>query len=171
MGSLSVVQKVVNTSVHWTEMYFVFVSNTFLFYSSLLCRVILINHSFNIYFVPKQNLWKLIQHNYAWYFNDFALSIVTCDPACQHFRYPFITKIDDSNLLLQLSVKSAIAKFEKATNLVSMTGMFSKNESLDELPTDTLQYLLLPALLGTLTLKLCNQPRLELVNVAEIYFK
>ncbi|XP_063899548.1 immunoglobulin-binding protein 1 [Helicoverpa armigera] len=72
---------------------------------------------------------------------------------------------------VQLSVKSAIAKFEKATNLVSMTGMFSKNESLDELPTETLQYLLLPALLGSLSLKLCNQPRLDLVNVAEIYFR
>ncbi|XP_026731671.1 immunoglobulin-binding protein 1 [Trichoplusia ni] len=72
---------------------------------------------------------------------------------------------------VQISIKSAISKFEKATNLVSMSGIFSKNESLDELPTETLQYLLLPALLGQLSLKLCNQPRIDLVNVAEIYFK
>ncbi|CAH0592131.1 unnamed protein product [Chrysodeixis includens] len=72
---------------------------------------------------------------------------------------------------VQLSIKSAISKFEKATNLVSISGMFSKNESLDELQTESLQYLLLPALLGHLSLKLCNQPRIDLVNVAEIYFK
>ncbi|KAJ8736671.1 hypothetical protein PYW08_007327 [Mythimna loreyi] len=80
------------------------------------------------------------------------------------------TEPTNSNAV-QLSIKSAIAKFEKATNLVSMTGMFSKNEGLDELPTETLQYLLLPALLGNLTLKLCQQRRLELVTVAEIYFR
>lgn len=72
---------------------------------------------------------------------------------------------------VQISIKSAISKLEKATNLVSLTGMFSSNESLEELPTETLQYLLLPALLGTLTLKLCGPPRKDLINVAEIYFK
>lgn len=72
---------------------------------------------------------------------------------------------------VQLSIKMAITKFEKATNLVSMSGMFSRNENLDELPTETLQYLLLPALLGTLTLKLTHQSRIDLINVAEIYFR
>ncbi|CAK1544380.1 unnamed protein product [Leptosia nina] len=73
--------------------------------------------------------------------------------------------------VVQMTIKNAISTFEKATNLVSLSGMFSQNESLEELPTETLQYLLLPALLGTLTLKLCNQPRKEIINVAEIYFK
>ncbi|KAI8437998.1 hypothetical protein MSG28_010656 [Choristoneura fumiferana] len=72
---------------------------------------------------------------------------------------------------VQISVKSAISKFEKATNLVSMSGMFSANESMEELPTETLQYLLLPALLGTLSLKLCRQPRKDIVHIAEIYFR
>ncbi|CAG4989023.1 unnamed protein product [Colias eurytheme] len=72
---------------------------------------------------------------------------------------------------VQMTLKTTISKFEKATNLVSLSGMFSKNESLDELPTETLQYLLLPALLGTLTLKLCNQPRKDIITVAEIYFR
>lgn len=70
-----------------------------------------------------------------------------------------------------MSIKTAKAKFEKATNLVSMSGMFSTNESIDELPTETLQYLLLPALLGTLSLKLCNQSRKDVILVAEIYFR
>lgn len=70
-----------------------------------------------------------------------------------------------------MTIKAAISKFEKATTLVSMIGMFSTNESIDELPTDTLQYLLLPALLGTLSLKLCSQPRREVIDLAEIYFR
>lgn len=72
---------------------------------------------------------------------------------------------------VQMSIKAAISKFEKATNMVSFSGMFSRNESLEELPTETLQYLLLPALLGTLSLKLCNQARSDIINVAEIYFR
>lgn len=70
-----------------------------------------------------------------------------------------------------MSIKSAITKFEKATNLVSLSHMFSANESIEELPTESLQYLLLPALLGTLTLKLCGQPRKEVILLAEIYFR
>ncbi|XP_034831228.1 immunoglobulin-binding protein 1 family member C [Maniola hyperantus] len=85
-------------------------------------------------------------------------------------------KIDNGNEAtnsdaVQMSIKATIAKFEKLTNLVSLSGMFSKNEDLEELPTETLQYLLLPALLGTLSLKLCGQPRKDVIHVAEIYFK
>lgn len=70
-----------------------------------------------------------------------------------------------------MSIRNTISKFEKVTDLVSFSGMFSSNESLEELPTETLQYLLLPALLGTLTLKLCGRPRKDVIHVAEIYFK
>ncbi|KAI5630723.1 TAP42-like family domain-containing protein [Phthorimaea operculella] len=72
---------------------------------------------------------------------------------------------------VQMSIKSAISKFEKCTNLVSISGMFAANESIEELPTETLQYLLLPALLGSLTLKLCGGPRMDTISLAEIYFK
>lgn len=61
--------------------------------------------------------------------------------------------------------------FENATRLVSLAGIFSKNESIDELSTEDLQYLLLPALLGSLSLKLTSGERKDIVNVAEIYFK
>ncbi|VVD02473.1 unnamed protein product [Leptidea sinapis] len=80
-------------------------------------------------------------------------------------------KVATNSDAVQMSIKTAISKFEKATNLVSLSGMFSKNESLEELPTETLKYLLLPSLLGTLTLKLCNQPRKNIIHVAEIYFR
>lgn len=72
---------------------------------------------------------------------------------------------------VQVTIKTAISKFEKATNLVSLSGMFSKNEKLEELPTETLKYMLLPALLGTLTLKICRPSRKDIIEVAEIYFK
>ncbi|XP_045539359.1 immunoglobulin-binding protein 1 [Papilio machaon] len=72
---------------------------------------------------------------------------------------------------VQMTIKSAIGKFEKTTNRVSLLEMFSKNESFEELPTDSLQYLLLPALLGTLTLKLCGRHRKDIIDVAEVYFK
>lgn len=61
--------------------------------------------------------------------------------------------------------------FESATNLVSLAGLFSRNESIDEIPTEHLQYLLLPALLGSLALKITSGERKEIVDVAEIYFK
>lgn len=70
-----------------------------------------------------------------------------------------------------MNIRLAMSKFEKATNLVSLTEMFSKNESFEELPTESLQYLLLPALLGTLTLKMCGRPRKDIIDIAEIYFK
>lgn len=70
-----------------------------------------------------------------------------------------------------MNIRNAIKKFEKATNLVSISGIFSSNESVDELPTETLQYLLLPMLLGVLTLKITSKERRELIDVAEIYFR
>lgn len=52
-----------------------------------------------------------------------------------------------------------------------MGDIFSRNESIDELATDNVQYLLLPSLLGTLTSKLTTGERKDIVNVSEIYFK
>lgn len=60
---------------------------------------------------------------------------------------------------------------EKSTKLANVTGMFSTNESLEEIATADLQYLLLPALLGSLSLKLTSGDRKEIIDVAEIYFK
>lgn len=64
-----------------------------------------------------------------------------------------------------------MALLEKATVLVSMADMFSENESADEIPTNNLQYLLLPALLGSLSLKLTSGDRKDIVNCADTYFK
>ncbi|CAH1163312.1 unnamed protein product [Phaedon cochleariae] len=72
---------------------------------------------------------------------------------------------------IQVNIKKAMKIFEDATRLVSLAGIFSKNEGVNEVATNDLQYFLLPALLGSLTLKLTTGQRKDIVNVAEIYFK
>jgi len=52
-----------------------------------------------------------------------------------------------------------------------MAGLFSSNESVEEVPANAIKYFLLPALLGTLSLKLCVTDRLELITTAEVYFR
>lgn len=61
--------------------------------------------------------------------------------------------------------------FEKVTCLVSIADIFSKNEGIEEVATSDIQYFLLPALLGSLTLRLTSGERKDIVEVAEIYFK
>ncbi|CAH1988309.1 unnamed protein product [Acanthoscelides obtectus] len=72
---------------------------------------------------------------------------------------------------IQMQVKRTMKTLEKATRLVSLAGIFSKNEGIEEVATNDLQYFLLPALLGSLSLKLTSGERKDIVDVAEIYFK
>lgn len=60
---------------------------------------------------------------------------------------------------------------EDVTKMVSYAGMFSPNESIEEVPTPNVKFLLLPVLLGTLALKLTSGDRLEIVKTAEMYFR
>lgn len=60
--------------------------------------------------------------------------------------------------------------FEDSTRLVSLSGMFSKNESFDEITTNDLKFLLLPFFLAQTTLKLCSLDRNNVVDVAKVYY-
>lgn len=61
---------------------------------------------------------------------------------------------------------------EDSTRLVSLCGMFSKNENYEEIPSEHLKFLLLPFFLAQLTLKLCVvTDRSRLVDVAQIYYE
>ncbi len=60
---------------------------------------------------------------------------------------------------------------EDVTKMVSCADIFSKNESIEEVSTPNVKFLLLPVLLGTLTLKLTSGDRLEIVKTAEMYFR
>ncbi|XP_012274361.1 immunoglobulin-binding protein 1 [Orussus abietinus] len=72
---------------------------------------------------------------------------------------------------VQSDVKRAMNMFEDVTKLVSIVDMFSGNETFDEVSTENVKYFLLPAFLGTLTLKICAiEDRMHIVRVAEIYF-
>lgn len=71
---------------------------------------------------------------------------------------------------VQIYIKKTMKVFERATRLVSLANVFSKNEGIEEVATNDLCYFLLPALLGVLTLKLTKGDRKDLVDVAEIYY-
>ncbi|XP_017777006.1 PREDICTED: immunoglobulin-binding protein 1b [Nicrophorus vespilloides] len=72
---------------------------------------------------------------------------------------------------VQINIKKAMHILEDSTRLVSMASIFSSNERIDEVPTEHIQYFLLPALLGTLSLKLTSGDRKDIINTAEVYFK
>ena len=63
--------------------------------------------------------------------------------------------------------------FEDATRLVSMIGMFSTNESHEEISTNNLKFLLLPFFLAQTSLKLTivQDHRKNVVDVAKIYYE
>ncbi|RZF43422.1 hypothetical protein LSTR_LSTR001683 [Laodelphax striatellus] len=87
-------------------------------------------------------------------------------------------KINDTNeatksLNVQRDVKRCMQILENATKLTSLACVFSSNESIEEIATNDVKLLLLPALLGSLTLNLCNRERerSEIVQTADIYFR
>ena len=65
----------------------------------------------------------------------------------------------------QSVVRSAISGLESLTRKVSAAGLFSSNESAEELPTGSLRLLLLPALLGELTCRLAHEERMQVKGV------
>lgn len=70
-------------------------------------------------------------------------------------------------------MRHAITALEDCTRLVSAAGMFSSNEHIDEVSSLNVRYLLLPALLGRLSLQIAADAngRLDVVLLAEAYFK
>lgn len=70
----------------------------------------------------------------------------------------------------QNKVKRSIGSFEESTKVVNQIGMFSPNELIDEVPTEHLQYLLLPFFLAKLSTKQNDSDRGRLLDLAEIYY-
>lgn len=66
-----------------------------------------------------------------------------------------------------------ISQLEEATRKVNMLSLFSRNETIDEVSTADIKYLLLPALLGSFTMKKSissPEDRSEILSLAELYF-
>lgn len=72
---------------------------------------------------------------------------------------------------IQVKVKRGVQMLEEASRMVAQLDLFSRNEELEEIATVDLKYLLLPALLGALTMKQTTRDkRLEIVQTARAYF-
>lgn len=82
-----------------------------------------------------------------------------------------VTDEPTNSLTVQTKVKQCMRLLENATRLTSLGSVFSHNESIEEVATADVKLFLLPALLGTLTLKLTSRERSEIVQTADIYFR
>ncbi|KAM5146395.1 LOW QUALITY PROTEIN: immunoglobulin-binding protein 1 [Mantella aurantiaca] len=72
---------------------------------------------------------------------------------------------------VQEKVKRGLAMLEQATRMVTQLDLFSCNEDLEEISSADLRFLLLPALLGSLTLLQSElSKRLQHLEVARVYF-
>ncbi|CAL8268954.1 unnamed protein product [Boreogadus saida] len=67
---------------------------------------------------------------------------------------------------IQVKIKRGITALEDVTRMVGELQLFSRNELLEEMATADLRYLLLPALLGGLTLRLTDRDRRALTVTA-----
>ncbi|KAG7518648.1 immunoglobulin-binding protein 1 [Solea senegalensis] len=90
--------------------------------------------------------------------------------------WKILEEVDSTNEALgsnsiQVKVKRGIAMLEEASRMVAQLSLFSPNEELEEVATADLKYLMLPALLGALTMKQTSrEKRLEIVQTARAYF-
>ncbi|VDM42503.1 unnamed protein product [Toxocara canis] len=77
------------------------------------------------------------------------------------------------NQFLQARLKECKEKLENLTREVSARELFSKNETVDELPTSSLQYLLLPSYLATTIQNIIVEPehRVEALDNAKVYLR
>ncbi|XP_018410243.1 PREDICTED: immunoglobulin-binding protein 1 [Nanorana parkeri] len=72
---------------------------------------------------------------------------------------------------VQDKVKRGLGMLEQATRMVTQLDLFSGNEDLEEIPSADVRFLLLPALLGALTLKQTDlSKRLQHLEIARVYF-
>lgn len=85
-------------------------------------------------------------------------------------------EVDNTNEALssdavQNKVNLGLSMLEEASRMVAQLNLFSRNEELEEIATVDLKYMLLPALLGALTLKkIKRDKRLEIIQTAQAYF-
>ncbi|XP_030376764.1 immunoglobulin-binding protein 1 [Scaptodrosophila lebanonensis] len=82
-----------------------------------------------------------------------------------------VTDLPFNGTEFQNKVKSAMSHFEEATVIVNKVSMFSANELIDEVSTESLPFMLLPYFLGKLTTKINKPNDLEILDLGEIYFK
>ncbi|RIA84937.1 TAP42-like protein [Glomus cerebriforme] len=81
------------------------------------------------------------------------------------------TKLASFDLSYQQDVKSAISYFINCVELVDKLSIFSANETVEDINTGDLRFLLVEAYLGDLTTKLNDKDRMQILNKAKLYFE
>ncbi|WKY00234.1 hypothetical protein Q1695_014802 [Nippostrongylus brasiliensis] len=78
-----------------------------------------------------------------------------------------------STVELQDRIKEAVGILEDLTRAVSMVGLFSVNEEVEDLPTSSIQFLLIPCYLGVVHHNTVTEPlhRAEQLGLAKIYYR
>ena len=71
----------------------------------------------------------------------------------------------------QKKIQNGIVQLEKMTRNVNLIGLFSVNETVDEVATENLKYLLLPALLGDFSLRYQKFDRLDMLEHGRVYYR
>ncbi|CAD6188044.1 unnamed protein product [Caenorhabditis auriculariae] len=74
---------------------------------------------------------------------------------------------------IQPRIRTSIDELEKITLTVNCLGLFSSNELIDDVPTDSLSFLLLPCYLGVLHQNITTEPKVKLAELerATIYYQ
>ncbi|KAH8413083.1 hypothetical protein KR009_007820 [Drosophila setifemur] len=81
-----------------------------------------------------------------------------------------VTELPFNGSEFQNKVKTAMGLFEQATVIVNQVSMFSPNELIDEVSTESLPFMLLPYFLGKLTTKINSPHSTEALDLGVIYF-
>merc|ERR1711973_936363 len=70
------------------------------------------------------------------------------------------------------AVRKCVMMLEDVTRMVSALDLFSRNESIEEVSTQSVKFFLLPFLLGNLNAKFSNdlEQRLEVIRVVQTYY-
>ncbi|XP_034036888.1 immunoglobulin-binding protein 1 [Thalassophryne amazonica] len=93
------------------------------------------------------------------------------DRGCKLFEEVESTQDAADCSSVQVKVRRGIHLLEEASRMVKELQLFSGNEDLEEIATSDLKFLLLPALLGALTVKLSGQSgRSEKLQTARTYY-
>ncbi|KAK8967654.1 PP2A regulatory subunit TAP46 [Platanthera guangdongensis] len=71
----------------------------------------------------------------------------------------------------QESLKNGIEALRHCDEMVSKLGLFSSNETKDDVSTTNLKYLLVPFYLGELTEKIVKEDRIDILKVSQVHFK
>lgn len=71
----------------------------------------------------------------------------------------------------QERLKSGIEALRRCDDMVSKLGLFSSNETVDDVSTTNLKYILVPFYLGELTEKLAKEDRIEILKMSQAQLK